>query len=173
MQNIVILVVEDEPIIRMGTVPWLEDAGYKVLEAGDADAAVAILESRKDVEAVFTDIKMPGSVCGLRLAHAIRKQWPPIRVIVASGLKAPLEKEFPKMGRFIPKPYGPKHVLKALHELFSPNPAPYRYCGNPIQNYGNFAKVNVADPTLRSIDLSLECPRGRLSLHKPLGRKEQ
>jgi len=139
MQKTVILVVEDEAIIRMGTVPWLEDAGYTVLEAADADAAVTILEGRADVGAVFTDLKMPGSLCGLRLMQAIRKRWPPIRIIVASGLNAPPEKDFPKMGRFIPKPYGPKDVLKALHELFSPNASPYRYCDNPIRGWGKLA----------------------------------
>jgi len=139
LKKIVILVVEDEAIIRMATKLWLEDAGYAVLEASNADAAVAVLESRMDIAVVFTDIKMPGSLCGLRLAHAIRKRWPPIRLIVASGLSAPTEKEFPAMGRFISKPYAPKQVLAALYELLGPNPAPYRYRPNVIQNYGKVA----------------------------------
>jgi CheY-like chemotaxis protein len=97
------------------------------------------LESRTNVNAVFTDIKMPGSLCGLKLAHAIRNRWPPIHLVVASGLNAPTQNEFPQMGRFIRKPYAPKDVLKALHELLGPNPAPYRYFNDVIQNYGKVA----------------------------------
>ena len=139
MEKTVILVVEDEAIIRMGAVQMLEDAGFAVLEASNADVALKILESRTDINAVFTDIQMPGSLCGLKLAHAIRERWPPIHVLVASGLKAPTQDEFPKIGRFIRKPYAPKDVLKALQELLGPNPAPYRYFDNVIQNYGKVA----------------------------------
>jgi CheY-like chemotaxis protein len=134
-----ILVVEDEAIIRMGTAQLLKDAGYAVLEAGDADTAIALLESRSDIQAIFTDIKMPGSLCGLKLVKAIKDRWPPVHVIVASGLKAPLEIDFPRMGRFIRKPYAPKQVLKALDEVFGPDPAPYRHLENVMQNYGRFA----------------------------------
>ena len=132
----VILLVEDEALIRLATAALLEDAGYTVIEAFDADEAVKILESRSDISAVFTDIIMPGSLNGLRLAHAIRDRWPPIHLLVTSGLNAPAEEEFPGKARFLRKPYAPKHVLKALDELFSPNPGPYRYRHNVIQNYG-------------------------------------
>jgi CheY-like chemotaxis protein len=135
----IILVVEDEAIIRMGTVQMLEDAGYVVLEACNADVALKILKSRTDITAVFTDIEMPGSLNGLKLAHAIRDRWPPIHLIVASGLKAPTQDEFPKMGRFIRKPYAAKHVLKVLQELLGRNPAPYRYLDDVIQNYSKMA----------------------------------
>ena len=139
MKKKVILVVEDEAIIRMGTVQILEDAGYAVVEAWNADVAIEILEGRNDIRAVFTDIKMPGSLCGLRLVKAIQDRWPPILLIVASGLKVPAEDEFPRMARFIRKPYAPKQVLKVLDDLFGPNPAPYRYFNDVIQNYGNVA----------------------------------
>lgn len=139
MELVTILVVEDEAIIRMGTVQMLQDAGYAVVEAGNADVAIQILESRSDIHAVFTDIKMPGSLCGLRLAKAIRDRWPPVHLVVASGLSTPTEDEFPRMGRFIRKPYASKDVLQALHELFAPNPAPYRYFDGAIQNYGKVA----------------------------------
>ncbi len=105
------------------------------MEAADADAAIRILESKADIRVVFTDIKMPGSLCGLRLAKAIRRRWPPIHLIVASGLSAPTEEEIPRMARFIRKPYAAEHVLAALDELLGPNPAPYRYFDNAIQNY--------------------------------------
>ena len=136
MEKVTILVVENEAIIRMGAVQMLLDAGYSVVEAPNADAAIHILESRNDIRVVFTGIKMPGSLCGLRLAKAIRNRWPPIHLIVASGLNAPTEKEFPKMGRFIRKPYAAEHLLGALDELFGPNPAPYRHFDDVIQNYG-------------------------------------
>ncbi len=139
MKNVTILIVENEAIIRMGTVHMLQDAGYCVVEALDADAAIRILEGRTDIRAVFTDIKMPGALCGLRLAEAIRDRWPPIHLIVASGLSAPAEATFPKMGRFIRKPYTAEHVLGALDELFGPNPAPYRHFDDVIQNYGKVA----------------------------------
>jgi len=135
----VILVVEDEAIIRMGTVQLLEDAGYTALEASNADVAIKILESRADINVVLTDIKMPGSLCGLRLARAVRNRWPPIHLIVTSGLKAPTEQEFPGIWRFIRKPYGPKHILKALGELFGPDPEPYHYINDVIQNYARVA----------------------------------
>jgi len=136
LKKAVILVVEDEALIRLATAALLEDAGYTVLEACDADAAFKILNSRSDIRAVFTDIMMPGSLDGLRLAHAIRDRWPPIHLLVASGLDAPTEEEFPGKARFLRKPYAPKHVLKAFDELFGSNPGPYRYIPNVIQNYG-------------------------------------
>jgi CheY-like chemotaxis protein len=135
LDKIVILVVEDEALIRMSAAQLLEDAGYTVLEAWNADVALQILKSRNDIRAVFTDIAMPGSLDGLKLAHAIRGRWPPIHLIVTSGLNAPTEAEFPSIARFIPKPYAPRHVLKAVSELFGFNPAPYRYSNNAAQHY--------------------------------------
>jgi len=123
----------------MGAVQMLEDAGFAVLEACNGDVALRILEGRSDINVVFTDIQMPGSLCGLELAHRVRERWPPIHLVVASGLKAPTQDEFPKMGRFIRKPYAPQDVLKALHELLGPNPEPYRYFNDVIQNYGKVA----------------------------------
>jgi len=112
-----VLVVEDEPLIRMNAVSTVEDAGYVAIEAADADAAIAILESRDDIRVVFTDINMPGSMDGLRLARAIRNRWPPIRLIVTSGLIRPKEGEFPADGRFLPKPYAADHLAAVLREL--------------------------------------------------------
>lgn len=139
VEKVTILVVEDEAIIRMGTALMLRDGGYQVVEASNADVAIEILETRSDIRVVFTDIKMPGSLCGLRLATAIRNRWPPVHLLVASGLKAPTEREFPGIGRFIPKPYAPKQVLAALNELLGTDPAPYRYLNDVIQSYGRVA----------------------------------
>jgi CheY-like chemotaxis protein len=81
----VVLVVEDEMLLRMRAVDMVEDAGYISVEAVDADEAVAILESRSDIALMFTDIQMPGSMDGLKLAHSVHRRWPPIRIILVSG----------------------------------------------------------------------------------------
>ena len=77
--------VEDEALSRMHAVDLVEDAGYTAIEASNADEAISILESRKDIRIVFTDIDMPGSMDGLKLARAIRDRWPPIELILTSG----------------------------------------------------------------------------------------
>src|SRR3981189_3210682 len=81
----VVLVVEDEMLLRLRAVDMVEDAGFTSVEAVDADEAVAILESRSDIALLFTDIQMPGSMDGLKLAHAVYKRWPPIKIILVSG----------------------------------------------------------------------------------------
>src|ERR1700730_7179482 len=87
----VVLVVEDEMLLRMRAVDMVEDAGYTSVEAVDADEAVAILESRSDIALMFTDIQMPGSMDGLKLAHTVRERWPPIKIILASGQLKPAD----------------------------------------------------------------------------------
>ena len=121
-KKIVILVVEDEAIIRMAAVDMLEQAGFAVVEAADADSAICMLELRNDVRAVFTDINMPGSLDGLRLAHAIRGRWPPIHLILTSGRLAASEADLPTNGRFIRKPYRAEDVIGTIHELLASKP---------------------------------------------------
>lgn len=115
----IVLVVEDEPILRMNMVETIEDAGFEAIEAGNADDAVAILESRKDIRIVFTDINMPGSMDGLKLAEAVRHRWPPIELILTSGKRDLTENEIPSRGRFFPKPYNPEDVVAAVREFIS------------------------------------------------------
>src|SRR6266581_8649401 len=81
----VVLIVEDEMLLRMRAVDMVEDAGYTSVEAVDSDAAFAILESRSDIALLFTDVQMPGSMDGLKLAHAVHERWPPIKIILVSG----------------------------------------------------------------------------------------
>ena len=81
----VVLVVEDEPLLRELAVEFIEDAGFLALEAGDAEEAVALLEARSDIAVVFTDINMPGNMDGLKLAHMVRDRWPTKKIVVASG----------------------------------------------------------------------------------------
>ena len=81
----VVLVVEDEMLLRMRAIDMVEDAGFTSIEAVDADQAIAILESRSDIALLFTDIQMPGRMDGLGLAHAVHDRWPPIKIILVSG----------------------------------------------------------------------------------------
>ncbi len=122
MEKPVVLVVEDEALIRISALHMIEDAGFAVVEASHADEAIGILQNRADIRAVFTDIKMPGSMDGWRLARAIRGRWPPIHLILASALVPELS-ELPANGLFIRKPYTAEQVTAALYELFNHDPA--------------------------------------------------
>lgn len=107
-----VLVVEDEPIIREAIVEELKLAGFDVIEAPHADAAIAVLEARQDIHLVFTDIDMPGSMNGLKLAAAVRDRWPPVHIIITTGKARPLE--IPANALFIPKPYLGRVVVSAM-----------------------------------------------------------
>lgn len=106
----VVLVVEDNAIILMGAVDLVLSAGYEALEAHDADEAIRVLESRDDVDLVFTDVQMPGTMDGVKLAHYIRDRWPPVKLIVASGAAILEESSLPRGSRFFSKPYE-DHVI--------------------------------------------------------------
>jgi two-component system, response regulator PdtaR len=111
----VVLVVEDEGLIRTNAVEMIEMAGFEAISASDADEAIRILESRNDIRAVFTDVQMPGSMDGLRLARVVRNRWPPVALIVTSGqTKIP---DLPSGGRFLSKPYHPGQVETTLRQL--------------------------------------------------------
>lgn len=113
----VVLVVEDEYLIRMDAVDMIRSAGFDVFEAENADEAISILESRLDITVVFTDIQMPGSMDGLKLAAAIRGRWPPIRIVATSGVLRISEDALPPGSRFLPKPYSQPQIVGALREL--------------------------------------------------------
>jgi len=115
--KIVVLVVEDEPIIRCITVSLVEDAGYEVVEAVDADQAVAILENRTDIQIVFTDVDMPGSMDGLKLAACVRGRWPPIEIIVTSGHHRQGDVTLPQGSVFLPKPYEGPQLVETLQRV--------------------------------------------------------
>ncbi len=115
----VVLVVEDEPLVRLSALKMIEDAGFEVIDAADADEAIAILESRSDIRVVFTDIHMPGSMDGLRLAHAVRNRWPPIKIIVTSARGLTKERGLPEGGRFFPKPYNAGEISDAIRACVS------------------------------------------------------
>jgi len=109
--------VEDEFFLRINAVLTIEDAGFDVLEAVDADQAIEILEVRPDIHVMFTDLEMPGSMDGLKLAHAVRGRWPPIKIIATSGRVNVRTTDLPDGGRFLPKPYGPEEIVGTLREL--------------------------------------------------------
>jgi CheY-like chemotaxis protein len=112
-----VLIVEDEFLLRMNAVEMIKEAGFEVVEAGNADEAIAILENRLDIRVVFTDIQMPGSMDGLKLAAAVRSRWPPIKIIATSAHCSICEGDLPKGGVFLPKPYTSDRISATLHEL--------------------------------------------------------
>ncbi len=113
----VVLVVEDEFLVRMQAVDMIEEAGFDAIEANNADEAIRLLETRKDIRIVFTDIEMPGSMDGLRLARAIRDRWPPIELILTSGKHQFSSNEIPARGHFVPKPYSLDALATTLRKL--------------------------------------------------------
>jgi two-component system, response regulator PdtaR len=119
LMKIGILIVEDEFLLRAEAAAFMEDAGFNVYEAGDADAAIALLELHKDIQAVFTDIHMPGSMDGLRLAHYVRGRWPPVKLIITSGHARPLAEEMPTGSGFVGKPYHLEKVAGSLHAMIA------------------------------------------------------
>jgi two-component system, response regulator PdtaR len=113
----VVLIVEDEYLVRTGTRDAVETAGFDVLEAGDADEAIAILTARNDVSLIFTDVHMPGSMDGLKLAHFVRDRWPPVKIVATSARVRITAGDLPEGGRFLPKPYSAADIASTLHEL--------------------------------------------------------
>src|ERR1700709_2181922 len=112
-----VLVVEDEMMLRMRAVDMVEDAGFTSVEAINADDALAILESRSDIELLFTDIQMPGSMDGLKLAHAVHERWPLIKIILVSGqLKLP-DDEKPAHSGFFGKPLEVKQMIAEMQDM--------------------------------------------------------
>ena len=113
----VVLVVEDELLLRMLAVEVVEEAGFIAIEARDADEAVILLESRTDITLLFTDINMPGSMDGLKLAHAVRNRWPPIKILVVSGKQRLRPSELPSNSCFVGKPYQPSALVAELRTM--------------------------------------------------------
>jgi CheY-like chemotaxis protein len=115
----VILIVEDDPFLRMLTVEFVNEAGFETLEACDADQAIAILESNSKITVLFTDINMPGSMDGLKLARVVSNRWPVIEILIASGHVLLQQADLPPNGRFLRKPYRAAAMIADLHSLVS------------------------------------------------------
>ena len=118
-RSFAVLVVEDEPILRLHALDIVEEAGFTAIEAKNADEAIAILESRNDIALLFTDINMPGSMDGLKLAHAVRNRWPPIKIVVVSGHVQLDQSELPSHSRFFGKPFEAQKMIGELRELIA------------------------------------------------------
>jgi two-component sensor histidine kinase/CheY-like chemotaxis protein len=112
-----VLVVEDEMLLRMRAVDIVEGAGFTPIEAVDADQAFAILQSRSDVDLLFTDIQMPGTMDGLKLAHAVHERWPSIKIILVSGILTPTDSERPTDSRFFGKPLEARQMIAEIQEM--------------------------------------------------------
>jgi CheY-like chemotaxis protein len=117
--QIAVLVVEDETLIRMDIVDQLADEGYEVFEAGTADDAIAILQTEPSIRLLFTDIDMPGTMDGLKLAAAVRDRWPPIKIVVTSGHRKIEIADIPDGGIFLSKPYQHEAVSASFRELLA------------------------------------------------------
>lgn len=114
-EPVTVLVVEDEALIRLAIVDELEVAGFQVFEADSAAAAIVIIERHADIRMIFTDIDMPGTMDGLKLAAFVRDRWPPIKIIVTSGRVIPGAGELPAGVPFVAKPYDFDLVIRSIH----------------------------------------------------------
>ena len=117
MPKPLVLVVEDEALIRLNATMMLEDAGFDTVEAASANEAIVQLETNKEIEIVFTDINLPGGMDGLRLAAAIRDRWPPVELVLTSGRLRVAEHEMPARGLFLPKPYTSGQLIDTMRSF--------------------------------------------------------
>ncbi|MEN3286791.1 MAG: hypothetical protein V7634_1091 [Bradyrhizobium sp.] len=117
LSKIVVLVVEDEPLLRMNTVDMVEDAGFEVVEAANAKQAMSVLEGRDDISIIVSDIEMPPGMDGMELVAIVRDRWPPIEIILVSGQLASDEVHLPERGVFFSKPYRPHELVAAMTRM--------------------------------------------------------
>jgi two-component system, response regulator PdtaR len=115
--KISVLVVEDEALVRMDIADQLMADGYEVFEAANVDEAVAILEAESSITILFTDIDMPGSMDGLKLAAAVHDRWPPVKIVVTSGHRLVEVTDIPDGSVFYAKPYQHDVITASFREL--------------------------------------------------------
>jgi DNA-binding NtrC family response regulator len=114
----IVLIVEDEALIRMNGCDMLADAGFEVLEAESADAAIELLEQR-EVHMLFSDVDMPGSMDGLQLATLVHERWPHIGLLITSGHRQLTDQSLPDNGKFISKPWHEREVIYRVREVLA------------------------------------------------------
>ena len=112
-----VLVVEDEILVAMDLEMTLEENGFRVLKAPNADKALELLEAHNEIQLIITDIDMPGSMDGLRLAAAVSDRWPPTRIILVSGHRMVGVADIPDGSLFFSKPYRHADILSSMREL--------------------------------------------------------
>jgi CheY-like chemotaxis protein len=113
----VVLVVEDDTMLRTLAIDIVEEAGFTAVAACDADEAILLLQSRNDIVLLFTDVNMPGSMDGLKLAHAVRDRWPPLKILIVSSLVRLQPSELPSDSHFFGKPYRTTEMIAILQTL--------------------------------------------------------
>jgi CheY-like chemotaxis protein len=114
-----ILVVEDEILVRVCAAQCLADAGFQVIEAGDAGEALAVLAEDREIGLVFTDVNMPGSLDGFDLAWEARRRRPRLPLIVTSGRSPARWRRLPAGGLFLAKPYRPEALPAILSHVLA------------------------------------------------------
>jgi two-component system, response regulator PdtaR len=119
LKSPVVLLVEDEPLVRELDIDVLQESGFRVLEARTADEAFDILKTRPDVHVVFTDVDMPGSLNGFEFARLVHQGWPAIPILVTSGKLQPQPGDLPPNATFLPKPFRPEGLARLLEQLVS------------------------------------------------------
>jgi two-component system, response regulator PdtaR len=116
--QILVLVAEDEGLVRLVIVEALEDAGFEVIDAEHAEAALGVLQIHAArIHVLFTDIHMPGTMDGIALAHHTAKNWPKIALLLTSARPSPHQRSLPEKSRFVDKPYRHAHVVRHIREL--------------------------------------------------------
>ena len=115
-----ILVVDDEVLIRMVIAEHLRDCGYRVIEAGDGDEAIEVLQAEDRIDIVFSDIQMPNRN-GFELAQWVRRERPGVKVILTSGgvKAAEVAHDLCENGPLISKPYTLDHVVARIRALLA------------------------------------------------------
>ena len=114
-----VLVVEDDPILLMEAMDLVEDAGLTAYGARNADSAIGLLERHPDIRILFSDVEMPGTMDGLKLARAVRDRWPPVTIIMTSGRVKVGVDDMPENGLFFAKPYLTTDIIGTLNRIAS------------------------------------------------------
>lgn len=112
-----VLVIEDEPVLRLFVIDMVEEAGFEAVEATSAAEALRILEVRPDIRIVYMDLDMPRGVRGIEIAAAIRDRWPPIEMILTAAFSVEADLKLPDRAEFYPKPIRPEQVISAMRRM--------------------------------------------------------
>lgn len=112
-----VLVVEDDPLVRLVTEDVLTEAGFRVIEVPNADDALIALEARPDIRIIVTDVEMPGTFDGFTLARLVRHRWPQVGIVVCSGHVCPGDGDLPAGAEYLSKPIRPSKLISTVRDL--------------------------------------------------------
>ncbi len=161
-----VLVVEDEMVLRMRAVDIVEDAGFTAVEAVNADEALSILESRSDISLLFSDIQMPGSIDGLKLAQAVHRRWPHIKIILVSGQVKFSDTDKPADSQFFGKPIDAKQMIAQLQEMIGNEALEIVVSGGDAEGLGGSKVPHMIDRSSEQGSLTAENDSLRLLLEQ-------